>query len=81
MSATPINLAAAIEETLRSELEKQVRWDMRAEPSIEAVHREITYSWTRQADAMKRLTDQELIICWEYKIAPANYLANKRLGQ
>ena len=81
MSATPINLAAAIEETLRSELEKQVRWEMRAESSIEMVHREITYKWTRQADAMKRLTEQELIICWEYKIAPADYLANKRIGQ
>ena len=81
MSAKPINLAAAIEQTLRPELEKQVRRDMRTEPSLEAVHREITYSWTRQADAMKRLTEQELIICWEYKIAPADYLTNKRIGQ
>ena len=81
MAATPVNPVAAIEQTLRPELEKQIRWDMRSEPSIDAVHREITYSWTRQADAMKRLTEQELIICWEYKIAPADYLTNKRIGQ
>ncbi len=76
MSATPINPAAAIEQTLRPELEKQVRRDMRNEPSIEAVYQEIAHRWTRQADAIKRLTDQEPIICWEFKIAPADYRAN-----
>ena len=66
-----------IEATLRSQMERETRGDMRSEPSHEVVNKEIAYRWSQAASAMVKLTNDELEMVYKTGMKPSEYLANK----
>ena len=67
----------AIEDTLRSLMERETRSDMQSEPSHEVVNKEIAYRWSQETSAMGKLTNDELEMVYKTGIKPSEYLANK----
>lgn len=71
------NFRKEIEDTLRPAMERQTRADMQAEPSHEAVDKEIVYRWGLESSAMGKLSPAELEVIYKNGWKPSEYLANK----
>ena len=58
-------------------MERPTRADMHDEPSHEATDKEITYRWSQEASATRKLSNQELEVIYKNGLKPSEYLSNK----
>ena len=66
-----------IEATLRSQMERETRGDMRSEPSHEVVNKKIAYRWSQEVSAMGKLSQDELEMVYKQGMKPSEYLTYK----
>jgi len=74
----PTNLPQAMEARTRSEIEKQVRLDMAGNGSTQAVDTEIAYRMGGENEAIKALSEGELITAWKFGLSAGSYQKGKR---
>jgi len=75
--ALPTNLPQAMEARTRSEVEKQVRVDMKNNGSIQAIDAEIQYRMVGEIAAVKDLSEAELTVAWKFGHSAGEYLKHK----
>ena len=78
MASIPENISQAMEERTRAEVERQTRSDMRNNGSTEAVDQEIVYRMGGESEAIRALSESELITAWKFKLSASEYQKGKR---
>jgi len=76
--SVPANLSQAMETRARAGIEKQVREDMKANGSTQAIDQEIVYRMGGETEAIKSLSERELITAWKFKMSAGEYQKGKK---
>ena len=77
MGVFRFRLDKEIEDTLRPAMGRHTRPDMHDQPSHESVDKELAYRWSKEASAMRRLSDNELEVVFKNGWKPSEYVASR----